>query len=82
MTVLVLGDGSTYILSAALPPPHHSDCTYAGEDYLSSVKAINLYPDLAGQIILVANIAVKEARDEGRSYAIVGGKRSIKEQST
>ena len=81
MTVLVLDDGSTYFLSSTLPPPHHSDCTYAGEDYLSSMKAINLYPELAGQIILAANIAAKEARDEKSTYTVVGGRGVYREES-
>ena len=82
MTVLVLDDGSTYFLSSALPHPHHSDCTYAGEDYLSSMKAINLYPNLAGQIILAANIAAREARDEKSTCSATGGRGVYGEGST
>ena len=82
MTVLVLNDGSTYILSAALPYPNWSDFSCNGEDYLSSLKAINLYPELAGWIINVSNIAAKEARDEGRSLAATDGKRGFGEEGT
>jgi len=80
MTVLVLDDGSTYILSAALPPPHHSNCDYAGDAYLSSMKAINLYPDLAGQIMLTANRAAREASDEKSSCAFASGRRVYGEE--
>ena len=82
MTVLVLNDGSTYILSAALPYPNWSDFSFKGEDYLSSMKAIAMYPDLAIRIIYLSNIAAKEASDEGEPFTIVGGRRSIGEEGS
>ena len=75
MDVLVHPDGRTFFSSEDLPPPHWSDSFYDGEDYLSSLKAIEMYPGLSTWIICTANAAAKIAEDgdeQGHCSAIDG----------
>ena len=63
MLIAIETDGRTYFLSEDLPYPHWSDCSIEGEDYLSAMKAIELYPNESTWLICASNMAIKEANN-------------------